>query len=157
MRQELSHYRSPWVWLPVLVSAFLILPGLIMPFVTIDLRSVRITGATSAMQATVVAHRETHFDFTGRFTVAFRHVGDDLLVCTPRPTKPFDYTGGLTKPVERPLYWWAGGMQELQRCVDEGLRDGVFYAVTCHDWLVMFDLPLARRCVRSNDFILGGL
>ena len=155
MRQQLSKYRSPWLWMPIALAAFMILPGLIMPFVTIDLQSVTVTSAENAMQARVTARRVTHFGFTGRFTVSFRHASDDLLVATPMPSDPFPYSGGLSGEIDRPLWWWAGGIPALQRHIDEGLHDDTFYAVTCHEWLIAANFVFARRCVRSNDFTLG--
>jgi hypothetical protein len=142
--------------IPVVLAFGYLAPSAIMPSIWIDLRAVQITDAVSADGAWVAAERQTHLGFPGRFQVMFRDAASDDPVCTPAYSPVFDYLPGRKNPINWPLWKWVGGKPELQRCVDEGLRDGTFYAVTCHEAVLFRFVAIARRCRRSNDFTLGG-
>lgn len=142
--------------IPILLAALYLLPGLLMPLVFMDLRSVWIADAKSAMASHVVVDRSTNLGGMLRFKVEYRGAKDNLLVCNPRWSQPHAYRPGLGDLIIRPLWWWHGGKGDLWRCASQGLHDGEFYATTCHELVALSGyLSLARRCVDSNVFRLG--
>ena len=140
--------------IPVLLSLAYLAPSAVMPFLWIDLRSVTISDAPSAHEAMVDVDRSTRFGFHGTYHLTFRSAGDDLTVCNIAGPK-FQYKGGLTKPIRKPLSWWTDGEEPLNNCAWRGLMNGRFYLDTCQDVLIFGVVSIARRCVRSNDFTLG--
>lgn len=148
-----------WRWrmrIPLFLALIYILPGALMPLVSYDLREVKVLSAPDAMGAWVSVDRATNLGGYIRFKVGF-HTLDGLPVCTPRWSDPFPYAKFVSGTITKPLWWWAGGKDVLQRCVDEGLLDGLFYATTCHELVTEIgEISYARRCKRSNIFMLGG-
>ncbi len=140
--------------IPIILALLYLGPSMVMPYVWIDLRAVAVTDATDAMRARVHADRVTHIGFPGRFVVSFREA-DGVPVCAPYVSPVIQYKGGLSTPIDKPLWWWAGGLRTLRDCIEEGLADGVFYTLTCHQAMMWWTVPIAQRCVRSNEFRLG--
>lgn len=153
MQELRERYKNPIVWVPVFLSLLWIMPSVVMPYVTINVKTVTISDAENALEAVVTVDRKTVFNFPGKYMVSFRDAETDVLACDPIRSDEIDYVGGLTASISKPLSWWAVNNEQLKSCIDHGLRSGTFYAVTCHDWLLRH-LPFARRCVRSNNFTL---
>lgn len=154
MRDMMRRNTRPRMFIPIVLALAYLAPSALMPWVWIDLRSVEISSAPSAQQAMVDADRSTYFPFVGRFEIEFRDAKTDLPVCVIA-SAPFGYKAWKSGPVHKGLWWWADGRGQLQRCVNDGLEDGTFYAVTCHNVLIFGSVSIARRCKRSNDFTLG--
>jgi len=140
--------------IPIILSLLYLGPSMVMPYLWIDLREVTVTDANDALHARVHADRVTRLGFPGRFTVSFRDI-DGVPVCAPYVSPVIQHKGGLSTPIDKPLWWWAGGLRILRDCIEEGLADGVFYAMTCHQAMMWLTIPIAQRCVRSNEFRLG--
>lgn len=145
----------PVMLIPILMAALYLGPSIAMPWLWVDLRSVTVTNAPTALAATVSVDRVTHFGFFGRYSVSVRRASDDAQVCAIQ-SGSFEYKPGLTAPLTgRPLSWWMQGYPPLTECVRDGFADDRFYLTTCHDVLLWRHISIARRCVRSNDFTLG--
>lgn len=160
------HTREMWsrtkrwqMMIPLIVSVCFIVPSLLFKFIWLDLQDVHISDADSMFEAKVDVDRKTIFGGYIEYTVAFRHAEDDLHVCEPA-AGPFRYKPWLSNPIKnKSLGWWAGGAENLafKTCLADGLRDGKFYAVTCHNALLskLIPITIATRCVPSNVFTLG--
>ncbi|MEN9924695.1 MAG: hypothetical protein RL268_821 [Pseudomonadota bacterium] len=145
----------PAMLIPILMAALYLGPSIAMPYLWLDLRSVRVSDAPTAFQAKVDVDRVTRLGFFGRYTVSVRRASDDLQVCLIQ-SPSFDYKPGLSAPLtDRPLSWWMQGYPPLVECVRDGFASDRFYLTTCHDVLMLRAISIARRCVRSNDFTLG--
>ena len=142
--------------IPIILSVLYLAPGVLMPWVSYDLRSIRVTDGLTAEGAWVQADRSTHLGGNIRFRTIFYSAVSGLPVCSPRWSEAFPYQRFQTGVIDKPLWWWVGGKDVLRRCMSEGLHDGEFYSATCHELMAFGDaVGIAQRCVESNTFRLG--
>lgn len=145
----------PVMLIPIVFALLWLGPSAVMKYVWIDLQSVTVTGGADVFAARVDVDRTIRFGFTGQYHVSVRRASDDLQICSIH-SPVFDYKSRQTKPIRgMPLSWWGQGYPPLSDCARDGFRNGEFYLTTCHDVMLFRLLPIARRCVQSNDFTLG--
>lgn len=153
--KEMIQRNSNWrMGLPILFSAIYLIPSMLMTTLWINLKSVHVSDAPSALAAQVEVSRSIRFGFYGNYNVSVREADTDLQICSPT-ADPFDLKGGLSGTVNKSLAWWMDGEGEVLSCKARGFRNGHFYITTCHNVLFPAPYVLARRCVRSNDFWIG--
>lgn len=160
------HTREMWsrtkrwqMMIPLIVSVCFIVPSLLFKFIWLDLQDVHISDADSIFEAKVDVDRKIILGGYIEYTVTFRNAEDHLRICGTG-AGPFHYKPGLSTPIRnKSLGWWAGGAENaaFRTCPVDGLRDGKFYAVTCHNALLseLIPITIATRCVPSNVFTLG--
>lgn len=124
----------------------------------IDLRSVTVHDAPTAMEVTLDVDVTVQRPFYGDYEVTIRRWPGGQFVCTAGPLRPFQYTTGTQRPDPTYLWWWLGEPADISRCETNGLRPGAYTIKTCHDVINPFLglVPDKRRCVESNVFRIGG-
>lgn len=145
-----------WKMAPlILFSVLYLVPSFLMTTLWINLQSVHVSDAPSAMAAQVEVSRSIGLGFYGGFDVTIRDADTDLVTCPTIHGGPLNYKGGLSGTVAKPLSWWMDGEANVRDCKANGFHGGRFYITTCHNVLFPAPYVLARRCVRSNDFWIG--
>jgi hypothetical protein len=154
-----SRTKQLRMMIPLIVSLCFFVPSFLFKFIWLDLQNVHISDAQSIHEAKVDVDRKTIMGGYMKFHVTFRDASDDLRICE-MGDGPFRYKANLSNPIrDKTIAWWSGGAENaiLKGCEADGLRDGEFYAITCHDALLseLIPITIATRCVVSNVFKLG--
>lgn len=153
--KEMIRRNSNWrMGLLILFSAIYLIPSMLMTTLWINLQSVHVSDAPSALAARVEVSRSIYFGFYGNYNVSVREADTDTQICSVT-ANPFGYKGGLSGTVNKSLAWWMDGEAKVLDCKARGFHNGHFYITACHNVLFPAPYVLARRCVRSNDFRIG--
>lgn len=145
-------YGSSFLPLAVVAFAVLFLPTFAFKYTWIALRSVEVME-----DLRVKVDRRIQRDFWGNFTVSLRRSSDSKQVCVGSPDRsiPYRKSANVGNPQFFDFDHWMSldHAWELNSCFRRGFEAGEdFYLITCHEALGVFDLMLARRCVKSNVF-----
>lgn len=155
-RHTLKKRNTPLTWGVILLAAYLFFPSLLFKYIWMDLEKVHVFNYGDPHLVQMDIERELHRDFRGTFTVDLFYKKGNHFICRGQPIAPFWYKKGNEIPTPTYLEWWIGGETEFEECIVRGFKNGEYYLQTCHTvvWTI-YDIPFARRCVRSNYFTVG--